>query len=77
MIVRRVNMGRVWVCMLLCYSQIQYIHMVAQKQTLVLWGLNCANNQRLRWDSRGGSRTGPRDPGLLQPWIPGKDLGPG
>ncbi len=31
----------------------------------------------LRWDSRGGSRPGPRDPGLQKPWIPGKDLGPG
>ncbi len=26
---------------------------------------------------RGGSRPGPRDPGLTKPWIPGKDLGPG
>jgi hypothetical protein len=32
---------------------------------------------QLRWDSRGGSRPGPRDPGLQKPWIPGKDLGPG
>ncbi len=31
----------------------------------------------LRWDSRGGSRPGPRDPGLQKTWIPGKDLGPG
>ncbi len=31
----------------------------------------------LRWDSRGGSRSGPRDPDLQKPWIPGKDLGPG
>jgi hypothetical protein len=30
----------------------------------------------LRWYSRGGSRSGPRDPGLKKPWIPGKDLGP-
>ena len=30
-----------------------------------------------RWDSRGGSRPGPRDPGLQKSWIPGKDLGPG
>jgi hypothetical protein len=35
----------------------------------------CSNN--LRWDSRGGSRPGPRVPGLQKPWIPGKDLGPG
>ena len=31
----------------------------------------------LRWDSRGGSSPGPRDPGLQKPWIPGKDLGQG
>ena len=30
--VRIVSMGRVWVCMILCCSQIQYIHMVAPKQ---------------------------------------------
>ena len=31
----------------------------------------------VRWVSRGGSRPGPRVPGLQKPWIPGKDLGPG
>ena len=31
----------------------------------------------LRWDSRAGSRPGPRDPGLQKPWIPGTDLGQG
>ncbi len=30
-----------------------------------------------RWDSRAGSRPGPRDPGLQKPWIPGTDLGQG
>ena len=25
---------------------------------------------QLRWDSRTGSRPGPRDPGLQKPWIP-------
>ena len=37
---------RVWVCILLCCCQIQYIHMVVQKQTRVLWGLDCEQNQR-------------------------------
>jgi hypothetical protein len=31
----------------------------------------------LRWDSRTGPRTGPKDPGLQKPWIPGTYLGPG
>ena len=34
-------------------------------------------SSHLRWDSRGGSRSGPRDPGLKKPWIPGTDLGQG
>ena len=33
--------------------------------------------KQLRWDSRAGSRPGPRDPGLQKPWIPGTDLGQG
>ena len=33
--------------------------------------------REFRWDSRGGSSPGPRDPGLQKPWIPGKDLGQG
>ncbi len=35
------------------------------------------NTSLLRWDSRSGSRPGPRDPGLKKPWIPGTDLGQG
>ncbi len=35
------------------------------------------HTRRLRWYSRAGSRTGPRDPGLKKPWIPGTDLGQG
>ena len=35
------------------------------------------SNCLLRWDSRAGSRPGPRDPGLQKPWIPGTDLGQG
>ena len=33
-------MGREWVCMLLCCSQIQYIHMVTEKETRDLRGLS-------------------------------------
>ena len=39
-------MGRVVMCMLLCFSQIHYSHMVTQKQTRDLGGLGCAKNQR-------------------------------
>ena len=44
--VTSVRMGRVWVCILLCYSQIHYSHMVAQNQTQDLGGLDCEKNQR-------------------------------
>jgi hypothetical protein len=40
-------------------------------------GEMCVDRQILRWDSRAGSRPGPRDPGLQKPWIPGTDLGQG
>ena len=43
---RSVGMGRVWVCMLICCSQIQYRKMVAQKQALGLWGLGCAKKPK-------------------------------
>jgi hypothetical protein len=42
--VRSVSMGRVWVCMLPCCSQIHYSHMVAQKQAQGVGGLGCAKN---------------------------------
>ncbi len=35
---KSVGMGRVWVCILLYCSQIQYNHMVTPKQTRGLWG---------------------------------------
>ena len=44
--VRSMGMGRVWVCMLLCYRQIHHSHMVAQHQVRDLWGLNCAKHKR-------------------------------
>jgi hypothetical protein len=47
LIVKIVVMGRVWVCMLLCCSQIHYRHMVAYKQTRGLGGLGCAKNQKV------------------------------
>jgi hypothetical protein len=43
---RSVGMGRVWVCILLYSSEIQYKNMVVEKQTLDLWGLGCVKNQR-------------------------------
>jgi hypothetical protein len=39
-------MGRVCVCMLLYCSRIHYNHMVAQKQTRVLWGLSYAKKPK-------------------------------
>ena len=36
--VTSVGMGRVWVCMLLCFSQIHYSQMVVQKQAQDLGG---------------------------------------
>ena len=43
---RSVRMGRVWVCMLLCYSQIHCNHMVGQQQAQVLGGLGYEKKQR-------------------------------
>ena len=43
---RIVNMGRVWVCMVLYCSQIQYRHVVAEKKARDLWGMGYAKNQR-------------------------------
>ena len=39
-------MERVWMCIPLCYSQIQYRHMVEEKEARDLWGLDCAKNRR-------------------------------
>ena len=47
--VRSVRMGRVWVCILLYFSQIHYSHMVAQKQAQ---GLGCAKKQGPRESER-------------------------
>jgi hypothetical protein len=44
--VKSVVMVRVWVCMLLYCSQIHYRYMVAENQSLVLWGLGCAKKQK-------------------------------
>jgi hypothetical protein len=48
---------------------------ITHLQLSLWWQLSTSHE--LRWDSRGGSRSGSRDPGLQDPWIPGKDLGPG
>ncbi len=36
---RNVGMERVWVCILRCCRQIQYRHMVEEKEALDLWGV--------------------------------------
>ena len=47
------SMGRVWVCMILYFSQIHYSQMVVQKQVQDLGGLGCSKNQRTCVEVRG------------------------